>query len=239
MGRKKKQNYFGENEEEAVVKFINSDDLIERNEIYNKHLRFPIEKMVESIIRRYRLFSKVDDYNDLHADTLSFLILKSDKFKPSENKKAYSYYGTICRNYLIYRLVKETKSTNTTIEFESYHSSDNNDISDETYEAGYDNVGIGYNDFIDHIIKTVKADIDKNINKMTENELKVGNSVLEILTNRKYFIREDSNKYNKINFYYSVREYTGLETKDIRIALKRYKSLYMLTKNNLLNDGLL
>ncbi len=239
MGRKKKQNYFGEDEEDAVVRFIGSKDLIERNQIYNAYLRLPIEKMIESIIRRYGLFSKVDNYEDLHSDTLSFLILKSDKFKPDKNKKAYSYYGTICKNYLIHRLVKETKSTNTTIEFESFHDDENNDISDESYEKGYDNVGVDYSSFINHIVLTLKTDIEKNKTKMSENELKVGNSVLEILTNREYFVREDSNKYNKNNFYYSVREYTGLETKDIRSALKRYKSLYMLTKNNLLNEGLL
>ena len=81
-GRKRKKDlYFGPEQEAAVVKFLESDDQIERNTIYNEFLRFPIEKMVESIIRTYKLYRKSTSFEDLHTDTISFLITKSDKFK--------------------------------------------------------------------------------------------------------------------------------------------------------------
>ena len=32
-----------------------------------------------------------------------------DKFKPAKNKKAYSYFGTICKNYLMGQIIKDQK----------------------------------------------------------------------------------------------------------------------------------
>ena len=47
-GRKRKNDlYFGPEQEEAVVAFLASDDVIERNRIYNKSLREPFNKMAE------------------------------------------------------------------------------------------------------------------------------------------------------------------------------------------------
>ena len=41
------------------------------------------------------------EFTDIHTDTLSFLVTKMEKFKPAKGKKAYSYFGTICKNYLM------------------------------------------------------------------------------------------------------------------------------------------
>ena len=57
--------------------------------------------MVESIIRRYKLYRKGYEYEDLHADALSFLMMKANKFDTTAGKKAYSYYGTIIKHYLL------------------------------------------------------------------------------------------------------------------------------------------
>jgi hypothetical protein len=55
--RKSKENYFDTPEENAVVEFLNAKTFDEKNKIYNKSLRKPLDKMISSIIRRYRLFS--------------------------------------------------------------------------------------------------------------------------------------------------------------------------------------
>ena len=52
------------------------------------------------------------DFTDIHTDTHSFLMTKVDKFKPDKNKKAYSYFGTICKNYLMGQIIKDQKETN-------------------------------------------------------------------------------------------------------------------------------
>ena len=39
-------------------------------------------------------------------------------------------------------------------------------------------------------------------------------------------------KYNKNSVLETIRNYTNLSTKDIRLAMKRYKSLYQLLKHH-------
>ena len=95
----------------------------ERNDVYRKHLYAPINKMIDSIIRRYKLYRKGLEFRDIHADTLSFLITKAEKFKPEKGKKAYSYFGTICKNYLMGQIIKDQKHTNRTVSYEDMSTS--------------------------------------------------------------------------------------------------------------------
>ena len=58
-GRKPKQaNYFDIREELAVIRFLETDSTEEKNKIYNEFLRKPLDKMISSIIRRYKLYRK-------------------------------------------------------------------------------------------------------------------------------------------------------------------------------------
>ena len=90
----KNTNYFDVREEEAVKAYIIAESKQEKEVIYNQFLRDPLDKMIESIIRRYKLYRKDMNYNDIHCDTHSFLMTKVDKFKPAKNKKAYLLYET-------------------------------------------------------------------------------------------------------------------------------------------------
>jgi len=84
-GRKRTSNlYFGPEQEEAVVKFLTSESYSERNKIYNEFLRYPINKMVESIIRRYKLYRKEYDYEDVHAEKMKSDISYEDVYKTVE-----------------------------------------------------------------------------------------------------------------------------------------------------------
>jgi hypothetical protein len=48
---------------------------------------------------------------------------KVDKFKPSKEKKAYSYFGTICKNYLMGQIIKDQKETNRKVSYEDISAS--------------------------------------------------------------------------------------------------------------------
>ena len=123
-GRKAvKENYFDVREEEAVRNFLLATSSYEKNKIYNQFLRGPLDKMISSIIRRYKLYRKDMDFEEIHTDTHSFLMTKVDKFKPDKNKKAYSYFGTICKNYLMGQIIKDQKETNRKISYEDISSS--------------------------------------------------------------------------------------------------------------------
>ena len=110
MSKKKNpRNYYSEEQEEAVIAYLNSTNPIERDMLYRTYLQDAFDKMIESIIRTYKLYRKSYEFVDLHADALSFLITKFDKFNPETGKKSYSYFGTIIKNYLYSEMMKEYK----------------------------------------------------------------------------------------------------------------------------------
>jgi hypothetical protein len=116
-------NYFDVREENAVRNFLLAETSEEKNKIYNEYLRGPLDKMISSIIRRYKLYRKDMDFTEIHCDTHSFLMTKVDKFKPSKEKKAYSYFGTICKNYLMGQIIKDQKEINRKVSYEDMSES--------------------------------------------------------------------------------------------------------------------
>jgi hypothetical protein len=222
-GRKVKSvNYFDVREETAVVMFLQAETMKERNEIYNEFLKKPIEKMVSSIIRRYKLYRKDMSFDEILNDTHSFLITKSDKFIPDKNKKAYSYFGTICKNYLMGQIIKDQKDTNRKVSYEDISSS-----LEERPDLVYyiENVVVESDTIIIDYIEQLKTFIDTST--LNENEVKLGYSLLELFENYdSIFVGNDNKKFNKNLVLMSIREMTNLSTKEIRLSMKKYKKLY-------------
>jgi hypothetical protein len=230
--------YFGVEQEKAVVKFIKETDQVKKSKIYDSHLRKPLNTMIESIIRRYKLYSKDMSFEDLHSDTLSFLMTKFDKFDPGENKKAYSYYGTIVKNYLLGKIIKYDKDIR---QFSSYEDLHTNLDENESYSYTIDNPNGSIEEFFKEISSKIRVRINGD-KKMSENEMKVGEALLELLNSWETILDDNisgSSKFNKNRILSHIREYTLLGTKDIRIAMKKYKELYKFIKNDRLEKGLL
>jgi len=219
----KTENYFDVREENAVRLFLTTDCEYERNKIYNEFLRGPLDKMISSIIRRYKLYRKDMDFIEIHADTHSFLMTKIDKFRPSENKKAYSYFGTICKNYLMGQIIKDQKEINRKISYEDI-SSDLEENTSFSYRIDEDIIEVDYviNKFITRLREYIEEETLSDI------EMKLGMSLLELFENHdEIFSSADNNKFNKNIILLSLREMTNLSTKEIRISLKKYKKLYL------------
>jgi hypothetical protein len=233
-GRKRTNNlYFGPEQEEAVVKFLTCESYEERNKIYNEYLRAPINKMVESIIRRYKLYRKEYEYEDVHSDTLSFLITKMHNFKPDKNKKAYSYFGTICKHYLLGQLIKDDKKLKSDVSYEDVYRTVET-MEEFTYTIDDDKIQL--DTFIDEISASIKGEM--KYNKLSEIELKVGLALTTILDNWETIFEqiESGNKYNKNLILSYIREISDLSTKDIRVGMRRFKKIYGLLKNDKLED---
>ena len=227
----KKENYFDTREEEAVKKYLIAETKEEKEEIYNNFLRDPLNKMIESIIRRYKLYRKDMGYSDNHTDTHSFLMTKIDKFKPAKNKKAYSYFGTICKNYLMGQIQKDQKDMNRKISYEDISSTLEN-RPDMVYYMEFESIDA------EKIIDFFKIELknyvkDKNLN---DNEYKLGIALIDLFDNYgNIFIGNDNNKFNKNIVLLSLREMTNMNTKEIRIYLKKYKVLYLETLKKIHN----
>jgi predicted SprT family Zn-dependent metalloprotease len=232
-GRKAvKENYFDVREENAVRKFLLTDDYTEKNKIYNEFLRAPLDKMISSIIRRYKLYRKDMDFEEIHCDTHSFLMTKVDKFKPSKNKKAYSYFGTICKNYLMGQIIKDQKETNRKVSYEDI-SSHIEERPDMIYRI--DDDVIDTNLILTQYVTELKEFIDgENLN---ENEKKLGYALVDLFHNYEtIFSGNENNKFNKNIILLSLREMTNLSTKEIRGSIKKFKKLYIVIQTRFKNQ---
>ena len=224
-------NYFDVAEEAAVRRYLTAETFEEKNAIYNEFLRGPLDKMISSIIRRYKLYRKDMNFTDIHTDTHSFLMTKVDKFKPSKEKKAYSYFGTICKNYLMGQIIKDQKDTNRKISYEDISSS-LEQRPDMVYYMELEKTET--DDIIQGFLTELRHYIDNE--PLTDNEKKLGISLLELFENYKtIFLGTDNNKFNKNIILLSLREMTNLSTKEIRGSMRKYKNMYYTLIQNMVN----
>jgi hypothetical protein len=237
MSRKKKdRNYYGVDQEAAVVAFLDAKTIGEKEKIYREFLQEPINKMIESIIRTYKLYRQSYEFKDIHADTLSFLMTKFDKFKPEKGNKSFSYFGTVCKNYLYNEMMKEYKKSTSFTNIDEFEP-DFLKRDDLLYRI--DEPELDLSNFIDKLSLSIREEL-KNDN-LSDNEFKVGYSLVKILEEwKELFTQNDtgknSTKFNKNLILLYIRNMTGLNTKEIRNSMKRFKSLYSIFKNKYLDE---
>ena len=162
------------------------------------------------------------DFIEIHTDTHSFLMTKIEKFKPSKEKKAYSYFGTICKNYLMGQIIKDQKEINRKISYEDISSDLEND-ENFSYSIEEDDINL------QKIIEEFLNELDSFLKSPTlsESEIKLGLALYDIFQNyEQIFVGTDNNKFNKNVILLSIREMTNLSTKEIRSSMKKFKIIY-------------
>jgi hypothetical protein len=171
------------------------------------------------------------DFTDIHTDTHSFLMTKVDKFKPDKNKKAYSYFGTICKNYLMGQIIKDQKEINRKISYEDI-STQLEMRPDMIYYIEHEKTDADA--VIVQFILQLKQTLESE--NLNSNEKKLGIALIELFENYKtIFMGTDNNKFNKNIILLSIREMTNLSTKEIRSAMKKYKKLYYTLVNDMID----
>ena len=294
-GRKpsKRKGYFYEKEEDAIVQYINEEDNVIKNQIFNDVIYPALTKMIESIIRRYKLFVPDEDFDQNFNDTISYLLTKINHFKPqitgydlienekeiakhhfvmmteedlkqklrdaseedpeyvvvyfgfddddesninkkyykkeTHNYKAYSYCGTVCKNYLMF---KSTQYAKKKMRNTSY---------DEIFEelcnsTRYSTEDINYTEVVEKLVTDIADEIERmtdnaELHLLNENEIKVGNALVDLLRNWEEVLPNGgSNKLQKSSVLYFLREETMMTTKEVRDNMKKYKCVYKLLK---------
>ena len=237
-GRKPKEKqpsgYFYEKQEQAVLDYLNSTDPEEKNRIYNEIIRPAFEKMVESIIRRYKLYVPNEPFEDTYHDALSFILMKFDKFDVNCGKKAFSYYGTICRNYVTGKIQSQSvrwkrNPSYGLIADEYTNSLEYSNLPDKNREVAQETV----QKLVKRIVEMIENPTD---NDLKPNEIKLGNALINLFENNEYVLTTDgSNKLNKNAILLFLREATGMDTKGIRDNMKKFKKEFLLIKSIVLD----
>lgn len=202
MARKKSdKNYFTKETENYIVLYNNSEDTDYRNEIFTKHIYYPFYKLAENIIHTFKFYyTDVYDIEDLKHEVVSMLLEeKIMKFDPENGAKAYSYFGTIVKRWLINYNNKNYKKLKRIGSF---------DDMEETYERNIEialSEGISLKDFLDIWVEKTYLELDSIFTK--ENERKIADAILTI-----FKTRYDLDIFKKKALYIYVREMTDCET---------------------------
>jgi len=193
--KKKSENYFGEREEQAILLYLSATTQEEKTKIYNEFLLYPFHKLVESIIWTYKLCSKENSYDDVYHDCLSNLVTKLNKFKPNKigktgkPVKAYSYFGTIVKRYLIRNLQDERKNVLRNTSYDDLLTSSSDEINgnyviDEYHEIDGKKTDLADEVFFESLIEGLKKTIREN-HKLKESDILIGKTLVELLENWK------------------------------------------------------
>lgn len=213
MARKKSSNnYFTKETEEYIVKYNTSEDYQYRAKIFTDHIYLPFYKLAENIIHTFKFYyTDVDDIEDLKHEIVSMLLEeKIMKFDPTNGAKAYSYFGTIVKRWLINYNNKNYKKLKQVGSFEDM---------EESYESD-SNIklpgGITLAQFLEIWVEKTYEDLDELFPK--DNEQQIADAVLTI-----FKTRNDLDIFKKKALYIYIREMTDCETPHLTKVISTLK----------------
>jgi hypothetical protein len=224
---KVKNNYFTTDTEEAILRYRKSTSIAERNRIYNDHIHYGFYKLVENIIHTFKFYyTEVDNIEDLKYEVISFLLQKLDLYDQSKGK-AFSYFGTIAKRYLIIYNQKNYKKLVSKAEI-GEQQDDNallNSIIVKEPEPELDKLGV-VELFIKYVDDNLLELFDKN------DELKIADAILEIFKKR-----ENIDIFNKKAVFIYVKEMADAQSNTITKVIKKLKTIYKQILDNYLENN--
>ena len=220
MARKKsKANYFTKETEEYIVKYNTSTDSEYRAQIFTDHIYLPFYKLAENIIHTFKFYyTDVDKIEDLKHEIISVLLEeKIMKFDPTNGAKAYSYFGTIVKRWLINYNNKNYKKLKQIGSFDDIEDSYYPDVDIPSKNS------IPLSKFLDTWTESVDKKLEHLFTK--DAEIQIADAVLTL-----FRTRNDLEIFKKKALYIYIREMTDCDTpnltKVINVLKKDFKEKY-------------
>ena len=212
--KSKKNYYFTEVHEQAIIEYSLTRDQKVRTELYVSYIQPAFEEMVNKIVYTYK-FTSLPNIEYLKNDCKIWLTTILDKYDPNKGSKAFSYFSVITKNWFIHK-VKKTKFRN---EREVYYDDVFKETDDETMVAQHEyEVGREKQEFWNSFFEEMNS-WDSDL--MKENEKKVLEAVKILFESS-----GDIEIFNKKAIYLYLREITGLNTKQVVNNLKKMRIKY-------------
>jgi hypothetical protein len=226
--RKPKESniYFTSDTEEAILEYLRTKNPTKRNEIFNSRINYAFHKLAENIIHTFKFYyTEVNTIDELKHEVVAFLLEKLHLYK-QEKGKAYSYFGTIAKRYLIlynnanYKKLKEKAAVDEIDEDKSILIELTNEETNNT----------SLNAFVDYFVKYV----DKHLFELfpKDDDARTADAVVELFRKR-----ENLDIFNKKGIYIYIREITDQSTPQITKVIKRLKSIYKQLFSEYLEHG--
>lgn len=214
--RKKKESktYFTKETEDSILEYVKLEDQDLKNRLYKEKIEYGFFKLTQNIIHTYKYYyTDGESIEDLQQDVTHFLLQQLHKYKP-EKGKAYSYFGTIAKRYLINKNKKNYQKLQNKAEVNEI----DNDHQIYTDILNEDNK-IDTSKFIDLYVQYVHKNIDKLFSKKEDH--KIVFAVIKLFEDRSLL-----EIFNKKALYIYIREITEVNTTQITKIIKILKEIY-------------
>tara|TARA_A100001037_G_C15151929_1_gene639846 strand:- start:7217 stop:8005 length:789 start_codon:yes stop_codon:yes gene_type:complete len=209
----KNKMYFTQDTENAIVLYNASDDLAERNKIFNEGIKYPFEKLAENILNTFKFSYFQCSHEEVQKEVVSNLVSNMHKYK-QENGKAFSYFSIIAKNFLILYNNGNYKK------FKRHTSVDDDEVvydhKELTIFPKTETRKRELEEFLELMIEFWDANLEKIFKK--ETEFKIASAVVEIF--RKCSSIEN---FNKKALYLYIREMTNCKTQNITKVINKMK----------------
>ena len=201
---KKGTQYFTQDTEDSIVKYNNTADEHTRSLMYSRHIHYPFFKLTENIIHTFKFYyTEVENIEDLQHEVITFLLSKIHLFDPSKGAKAYSYFGTIAKRYLILNNTQNYKRRIDKVEITELEEDESHTYSLE--EQIHDTINDKLSGFIDLYVDYCTDNIFKLF--PIKDDAQVAYAILELFRKR-----EDIDIFNKKALYIYIREQIDVKT---------------------------
>ena len=203
--RKKSKNYFTQDTENAIVLYNNTKDSEIRSKIYEREIHFAFFKLTQNIIHTFKFYhTEVENLEHLQHEIITFLLSKIHLFDPSRGAKAYSYFGTIVKRWLILYNTKNYKKKINKVGVEVL----TNENSTHTYSQGDEKTKSDLDKYVDLFVAHVSENIFELFPK--KNDAQIADAILELFRKR-----ETLEVFNKKALYIYIREIVDVKTPKI------------------------
>jgi len=218
--KNKKNYYFTQVHEDAIVEFARIEDQERREELYKNLIGPAFNELVDKIVYTYK-FTTLPNCDVLRDDCKIWLTTILDKFDPSKGSKAFSYFSVITKNWFIHKVKKNAIQAKREIyyedlskELEYKYVTDDNSYEDRRQDK----------EFWEYLYGEIRS---WNVIKMKPNEEKVYKAIIVLFESV-----DDIEIFNKKAIYLYIRELTGLNTKQVVNNLNKMREKYRLWKEN-------
>ena len=229
MEEKKNKNYFTHDTELAIIKYVNTDDYAERNKIYREEIHYALFKLTQNLIHTFKFYyTEETNLEDLQHEVITFLLTKLDRFDPSKEAKAYSYFGTVAKRYLIASNQKNYKKRmellsldNLNIEQEDgeYVYGDTVDLHSPTPETELIESTEEENFFLNAFIEYCTENIYELFSR--EEDAQIADAILNLFRRR-----DKITIFNKKALYIYIREQIDVKTPKITKVANELADIY-------------
>ena len=216
--KRKKNHYFTQDHEDAIVKYAQTNDIKIRTDLYIQWIEPAFNEMVDKIIYTYK-FTNLPNIDVLKDECKIWLTTILDKYDPNKGSKAFSYFSVITKNWFIHKVKKTTLENKREVKFDQIPK--NVEIRQFTVVNEYESKRIE-KEFWMGFWEEVNSWETTN---MKPNEEKVYEAIRLIFSNP-----DRIDIFNKKAIYFYIREITGLNTKQVVNNLNKMRVKYRVFK---------